>query len=552
MTDLITKVLSPAQYDRLEKFAGRINKFNANLAIFDADSNCLLYSAAGDFNSDLEQLAEFSTTTFKTKPARVKQFGPDGEVIAICLKADRKTIAVAVIDYGDPTSADNEDLRRFSDQFNIDYELLEKAAGSLRRDADFLTEMLNAFADEFKTVSKAAEHLEMVSTELTQAYEEVMLLHNMSKNMKVTHTNATFLQMACDQIIRSVNVEGIAIYLEKYVEGQRPLALTAGCGMNLIDTGAADILHGRLESELDRGREGLLDSAVGSTMKYDWPRGVQSIIAVPLWGNDGMIGLMVATNSVDKPDFDGIDVKLFNSVANQCAVFIENDRLFGDLKELFIGSLKALTNSIDAKDQYTRGHSERVAFISRWIGERLAEQQPLEDEQIHRIYLAGLLHDIGKIGVDEDVLRKKGKLTEEDMNRIKAHPRIGAAILADIKQMAELIPGILYHHERIDGKGYPEGLKGDQIPFMGKIIGLADAFDAMTSRRVYRDAMSIKRATVEIEKNLGTQFDEHIARVFIQSDIRKLWSIIQDGFIESWDYSNFSEYGTIAVGALIR
>jgi len=522
MTDLITRVLSPAQYDRLEKFAGRINKFNANLAIFDADDNCLFYCPAEGVDSDIEQLAEFSATTFKTKPAGVKQFGPGGEVIAICLKADRKTIAVAVIDYGDLTSADNEDLRRFSDQFNIDYELLEKAAGALRQDADFFAEMLSAFADEFRTVSKAAGDLEMVSTELTQAYEEVMLLHNMSKNMKVTHTNATFLQMACDQIIRSVNVEGIAIYLEKYVEGQRPLVLTAGCGMNLIDTGAADILHGRLESELGRGREGLLDSAVGSTMKYDWPKGVKSIIAVPLWGNDSMIGLMVATNSVDKPDFDGIDVKLFNSVANQCAVFIENDRLFGDLKELFIGSLKALTNSIDAKDKYTRGHSERVAFISRWIGERLAEQQPLEDEQIHRIYLAGLLHDIGKIGVDEDVLRKKGKLTEEDMNRIKAHPRIGAAILADIKQMTELIPGIMYHHERIDGKGYPEGLKGDQIPLMGKIIGLADAFDAMTSRRVYRDAMSIKRATAEIEKNLGTQFDEHIARVFIQSDIKKL------------------------------
>lgn len=552
MTDLITRVLSPAQHDRLEKFAVRINKFNANLTIFDADGNCLLYSPVEGVDSDIEQLEEFSMATFKTKSAEVKQFGPDGEVIAICLKADRKTIAVAVIDHGDMTVADNEDLRRFSEQYKVDYELLEKAAGALIRDRDFLEEMLNAFADEFKTISNAARHLEMVSTELTQAYEEVMLLHNMSKNMKVTHTNATFLQMACDQIIRSVNVEGIAIYLEKQVEGQRPLVLTAGCGLNLIDTGAAGILHGRLESEISRGREGLLDSAVGSAMKYDWPKGVRSIIAVPLWGNGGMIGLMVATNSVDKADFDGIDVKLFNSVANQCAVFIENDRLFGDLKELFIGSLKALTNSIDAKDPYTRGHSERVAFISHWIGERLAEQQPLEDEEIHRIYLAGLLHDIGKIGVDENVLRKKGKLTEEDMNRIKEHPRIGAAILVDIKQMAEVIPGILHHHERMDGKGYPEGLKGDQIPLMGKIIGLADAFDAMTSRRVYRDAMSIKRATAEIEKNFGTQFDEHIARVFIESDIKKLWNIIQDGFIESWDYSNFSEYGTIAVGTLIR
>jgi len=265
-----------------------------------------------------------------------------------------------------------------------------------------------------------------------------------------------------------------------------------------------------------------------------------------------MIGILVATNVVGKPDFDSVDVKLFNCVANQCAVFIENGRLFGDLKELFIGSLKALTNSIDAKDRYTRGHSERVAFISRWIAERLAEVRPVSEDQIHRIYLAGLLHDIGKIGVGEAVLCKKGALTEDERNRIKAHPRIGASILSDIKQMKDIVPGVLYHHERVDGKGYPEGLKGDQIPLISKIIGLADAFDAMTSRRVYRDAMSIRRALAEIEKGLGTQFDEEVGRVFLASDVQKLWDIIQDGFIESWDYSNFGEYGAVAVGTLIR
>jgi HD-GYP domain-containing protein (c-di-GMP phosphodiesterase class II) len=138
------------------------------------------------------------------------------------------------------------------------------------------------------------------------------------------------------------------------------------------------------------------------------------------------------------------------------------------------------------------------------------------------------------------------------MNHIKAHPRIGADILADIKQMRDVVPGILYHHEHVDGTGYPEGLTGDEIPLIGKIISLADAFDAMTSKRVYREAMSIKRALAEIEKALGTQFDKEVGEVFIKSDIRKLWNIIQDGYIESWDYSNFSEYGTIAVGALIR
>jgi len=233
-------------------------------------------------------------------------------------------------------------------------------------------------------------------------------------------------------------------------------------------------------------------------------------------------------------------------------VFIENGRLFNDLKELFIGSLKALTSSIDAKDPYTRGHSERVAFISRWIAERLAEEELLQEEQIHKIYLAGLLHDIGKIGIDESVLRKKGKLTREEINHIRAHPSIGAGILSQIKQMRDIVPGVLSHHERIDGKGYPNGLTGPQIPLTGKIVGLADSFDAMTSKRTYRGALSVEQTLAEIEERSGTQFDEKIGRVFINSDVYQLWDIIQGGFTEIYGTSNFSEYGTVAVGTLIR
>jgi HD-GYP domain-containing protein (c-di-GMP phosphodiesterase class II) len=264
------------------------------------------------------------------------------------------------------------------------------------------------------------------------------------------------------------------------------------------------------------------------------------------------MGLMVAINRIDKPDFDSTDVKLFNSVASSCAVFIENGRLFTDLKELFIGSLKALTSSIDAKDQYTRGHSERVAFISRWIAERLSAQEPLEEEQIHRIYLAGLLHDIGKIGIDEAVLRKKGKLTEEELDCIKKHPSIGAGILRAIKQMRDIVPGVLCHHERLDGKGYPGGLVGEQIPLTGKIVGLADSFDAMTSKRTYREARTLEQALAEIEKGIGTQFDAKVARVFLDSDVYQLWDIIQGDFSDIHGSNSFPEYGTAAVGTLIR
>jgi len=552
MTDTIAKTLSATNLDVLAEFAAKINKFGANFAVFDTAGACIMDCPAGRFDSDLDQIAQYAQITYQQQSDNVHPFGTYNEVLAAPLEVRDEIVAVAVIDTGDIGLADNEDLRRFCSQQGLDYILLEKAVKPNKRDNDYLGEMLLSFAEQFKAASKAAQQLEKVSTELSRTYEELVLLYNMSTSTKVTQSNATYLQMACDQITSLVNVEGIAVFLEKSVDEEKRLVLTAGSGVIAIDQLMADIIQIRLIEELKSSKEALLDSRVDSPFKYDWPDQIQNIIAVPLHGNDKIIGLMVATNIIDKPDFDSIDVKLFNSVTNQCAVFIENNRLFEDLKELFIGSLKALTNSIDAKDQYTRGHSERVAFISRWIAERLSQHQPMEEDQIHKIYLAGLLHDIGKIGVKEAVLRKEGKFSEEDLKHIRAHPRIGADILADIKQMKDIVPGILYHHERVDGAGYPQGLTGDRIPLIGKIISLADAFDAMTSKRVYRDAMSIKRALGEIEKALGTQFDTEVGRVFIQSDVRKLWSIIQDGFIESWDYSNFSEYGTVAVGALIR
>jgi HD-GYP domain-containing protein (c-di-GMP phosphodiesterase class II) len=333
-----------------------------------------------------------------------------------------------------------------------------------------------------------------------------------------------------------------------------------------IDDQMKASLYSRLLENINQGKEALLDSEVDSPFKYNWSDNIKNLIAVPLWGKEksssahndehyterSIVGVMVAVNRLDKPDFDSIDVKLFNSVANECAVFIENGRLFNDLKELFIGSLKALTSSIDAKDKYTRGHSERVAYISKWIAERVASQENLDEEQIQRIYLAGLLHDMGKIGIDEEVLRKNGKLTDEEYGLIRKHPLIGAGILKEIKQMHDIVPGVLCHHERIDGKGYPNNLSNDKVPLIGRIIAIADTFDAMTSKRSYRDAMSPMEAIAEIERGLGTQFDKRIGQAFINSDISQLWETIQQGYNEIYGTRTFAEYGTIAVGALIK
>lgn len=520
MNNMIQQAVSGEQMLRLNRLAHRFNAMELNVLFFDTDCRCVLECTTGNFETHPDAVG----FDLSEQPG-----GWINEHLYLCpLNLGSGVKIHAVIDAGTDSRLPSA------------------------REKQYISHIVNEIADNFLASETIPLQIEKFGNELSRAYEEIILLYNLSTNMKVTQSNASYLQMACDQLTQLVQVEGIAIFIDRVIDGQRQLALSAGSGVISVDPVQADILQMHLLSELQEGKEALVDSCQEGDFKYHWPETVRNILSVPLGDEQRMRGFLVATNVRDKEDFDTTDIKLFTSVANQCLVFIENNRLFDELKELFVGCLKALTNSIDAKDQYTRGHSERVAFISRWIAEHLAQVRPFSDIQIHNTYLAGLLHDIGKIGISESVLRKNGRLTDEERMVIQAHPKIGAGILSGIRQMEEVVPGVLGHHERMDGKGYPNGLKADRIPIIARIISLADAFDAMTSRRVYRDAMNLSKALTIIENGIGTQFDEEIARVFLNSDIDKLWRVIQDGFIESWNYSNFDEYGVEAVGALIR
>lgn len=569
MPSTMTPKLASMQLRELQALGERIVQFRVNFAVVDAGRRIAILLNAGAFESDSQDLvgaAERVLGHTAESPGpngetQVWQFGDGHVLLAVALAAPRPAsgsrgpLGVAIIDMGDPS------------QRPVNAAPLSQNGGtSPVTDAQYLGEMLRFLAQDFQTAVRTDEQIEMIGTELARVYEELVLLHKVGMNMRVTESDTNFLQLACDSLTDIVLVEGIAILLERYIEGERKLVIAAGSGLIDIDERMAAVLHSRLIDEVTRGREALLDSEVDAPFKFNWPESIRNVIAVPLCtkeksdsglsyragGDVAIIGLMVAVNRIDKPDFDSTDVKLFTSVASGCAVFIDNGRLFRDLKELFVGSLKALTSSIDAKDQYTRGHSERVALISRWIAERMSERQPLDEEQIHRIYLAGLLHDIGKIGIDEQVLRKNGKLTPEERECIQRHPSIGASILRGIKQMRDIVPGVLCHHERIDGTGYPDGLRGDEIPLTGKIVGLADSFDAMTSRRVYRDALSIETALHEIRRGLGTQFDEMVGTIFLESDVHQLWDMIQDGSSQVYGAADLADYGANAVGTLLR
>ena len=182
-----------------------------------------------------------------------------------------------------------------------------------------------------------------------------------------------------------------------------------------------------------------------------------------------------------------------------------------ELESLSLHVVHTLAKTIDAKDAYTNGHSERVADYAREIARRYG----YDEDRLEEIYIMGLLHDVGKIGVPDAIINKQGKLTDDEYAMIKKHPIMGAEILATVSEMPKLVTGARWHHERYDGRGYPDGLKGDDIPEEARIIAVADAYDAMTSHRSYRDIIPQDHVKSEIEKGMGTQFDEKFARIML-------------------------------------
>ena len=182
------------------------------------------------------------------------------------------------------------------------------------------------------------------------------------------------------------------------------------------------------------------------------------------------------------------------------------------LESLSVNIVMALSGAIDAKDTYTNGHSARVADYSRKIARMAGFSKEMQDE----IYLIGLLHDVGKIGVPDAIINKPAKLTDEEYAVIKTHPVLGESILKEIQEFPNLVMGARYHHERYDGKGYPSGLAGEEIPVAARIIAVADAYDAMSSKRAYRDVISQKQVRTEMERGKGTQFDPVFADIMLK------------------------------------
>lgn len=235
-------------------------------------------------------------------------------------------------------------------------------------------------------------------------------------------------------------------------------------------------------------------------------------IMLLLKSRDRILGLLTISFSKDKKIREE-EIKFFQSFGIQIGIGLENSLLLEQIKNSYVSTIASLVKSLEAKDKYTKGHSEEVAYYSVMIGKNLG----FSEDEIEILRNSSYLHDLGKLGIKDEILLKPSKLNEQEFEIIKKHPLITVQILEPLNLKKEEKEACLYHHEKIDGSGYPFGLKGENIPIYARIISVADAFSAMTSDRPYRKKLDIKYALEELKKNAGRQFDEQIVEIFLNT-----------------------------------
>jgi len=300
-------------------------------------------------------------------------------------------------------------------------------------------------------------------------------------------------------------------------EKGKTLIMTTSCGLSKEYLKKTEIEVGKsIVGRVVKQKKPLFVSNVEKDTRLEDPsrakkENIASLLSVPLIFQNRVLGT-ITIYSTKPHKYTEDEIGLLSNLADQAAIAIENIRLFVLRREGIIRISQSLAQTIEAKDSYTRGHSEKVANYAVEIARKLG----LSKEEISDIYLSGLFHDIGKIGISESILLKPGVLTLEEFNSMKKHPLISVNILAPIDFSKQVLDTVLQHHERINGKGYPSGIGDRNITLGARIIEVADAYEAMISDRPYRKALSQENAIMELKRCAGMQFDPQIVDTFIE------------------------------------
>lgn len=371
-------------------------------------------------------------------------------------------------------------------------------------------------------------------------------LESAAKTMILVHDHKTLIKMIVRMIVQKVRVRHAGILLHQTPRDIYVLTVSRGtigqkipAGFARLDTNNALIRFFREHLDKQLLREGyavhdevkkLLRRKLAPATK-DTIKGIlrqmetfDVEVAISSFFRDELLAILLLGKKKNGKDFARSELDFFVAIASDVAMAIRNAHLFSELASelekkhrLFFQTTVALAAAIDAKDHYTHGHTARVTSISLAIAKELMKKnkQAVKDNFLEQLHIAALLHDIGKIGVPESILNKEGELTPQEREDINKHPIKGATILQSIDELGDALQGVKYHHEKYDGSGYPDGLKGEQIPIMAAIISVADAFDAMTTNRPYRKAFSKDEAVAEIKRVSGKQLNPLVVGTFV-------------------------------------
>lgn len=421
-------------------------------------------------------------------------------------RADALGVRCAFVDGADEPAAAVDQLMLPHPAGTMIADLASEPVG-LRRDR--LAAVLTHFHADLLRAETDARSIDGFNEQLSQSYEEVNLIFRMARLLTSPGDPAQVVQTMCDELRTTLNYGWLAMAFEggnKVLAPLRHATLHAG---RLPCESAAFAIDCAVPGPADAGHV-LLPSQHPLAARTG-----AEVLRERVLQDEVTVGVLVAGNRQGTdPDVTSNEIQLVEAAANFLGLFHQNAFRFAEQRQQFLGTLHALSAAVDAKDPYTRGHSERVGLLAS----QLAGVLGLDADTVEAVRVAGLLHDIGKIGVPEAILRKPAKLTDEEFVVIKRHPQTGYDILKVLPSLAFHLPGVLSHHERWDGRGYPHGLKGEAIPMIARLLGFADTFDAMSSSRSYRKGMDRDRVIAEIRRSSGTQFDPALVEAFVTLD----------------------------------
>ncbi len=382
--------------------------------------------------------------------------------------------------------------------------------------------------DQKEKIAQLREESGMYLQQLSEDLEELTFLRAMAEKLALGGLSLRLeglVEFVLPQLGEAAGVEAV-YYIDCQSEGQLHVSdywQTDSCQTGPTPSEAIQLVELFQEKALDRP---VVKNHFLEDQANDQFPEIREFILIPVATSEFLLGWLLAVNrrctqekrhpesiwDLSQCELGSCEASLISTTAAMLASHAHNLALFGEKEGLLISVVQTLVAAVDSRDPYTCGHSERVARYGR----RLAQEIGFDDEASLRLYLTGLLHDIGKIGVSDAVLKKAGPLTGEEFEEIKRHPELGWAILQELEQMSYVLPGVLHHHERIDGKGYPDRLAGEQTPLEGRLLAVVDAFDAMTSDRPYRKGMPVEKAVNIMQEGAGTQWDSGLVETFVR------------------------------------